>query len=570
MIGSSASAPDSAGRPRLALDHSSCREVEGLGVTTVLIGQCIASDAEVRAAEGDLRRLMSLPGAFSAALVEERDVVLVSDASAQFPLYVATAGERVVFGSRAGEVTEQVGRRPDLVHLAAQIVLPQVPELLVSRTAFSGVRQLEPGTAFRVSAGDTTRVTPLIADESRRFDDCAEELRECLRGAISARTSTGAALSSDFSGGLDSTSLAFLAAREVDELSVVTYAQEGASVDDDVRYAELCGRLDPRFRHRVVTAVGQHLPYQDWPVSADLPHPSGLAMGPVRLRMAAASGTTHLVGEGGDLVLGAPLGYFVDLARRGDLTTLWRHCSAWARLRHRSSLALFRRSVRLAAMNRRQGLTAFARRLERPRSEQTVPFWEERAITSWGSPSCDWLAPQAREALAGHLMDLADGDDHMDACDRAMLVQLDYMGATQRTVRETGALYGIDVHAPFLDSEVVRVCLSLPAWRRCDPASPKPLLRKALQGLVPQVVLSRRTKGDYTGTAHMGIRRNLSALRELLAEPVSADLGLIEPRRVRTALERAAQGLETPWAPLNQVLAIELWLRELTGGVADA
>lgn len=158
----------------------------------------------------------------------------------------------------------------------------------------------------------------------------------------------------------------------------------------------------------------------------------------------------------------------------------------------------------------------------------------------------------------------------MHASDRAMLVHLDFAGATQRAVRETGARYGVEVHAPYLDSEVVRVCLSLPAWRRCDPAEPKPLLRKALAGLVPPLVLTRRTKGDYTATAHRGIRWNLPALRELLTNPVSAEIGLIEPRRVRAALERAAQGLETPWAPLNQVLAIELWLRELTGGVADA
>jgi len=114
------------------------------------------------------------------------------------------------------------------------------------------------------------------------------------------------------------------------------------------------------------------------------------------------------------------------------------------------------------------------------------------------------------------------------------------------------------------------VCLSLPAWRRCDPVGPKPLLRKALTGLVPGLVLSRRTKGDYTTTAHLGVRRNLAALRALLTDPVSAEIGLVEPQRVRQALERAAQGLETSWAPLNQVLAVELWLRELTGGAADA
>lgn len=544
----------------------------GRSTTVVLIGQCLADDDAVRAAGDDLRRLMSLPGAFSAVVQGEQGTTLVSDASAQFPLYLSTAGERAVFGPCATAVAEQIGAQPDLVHLAARITAPQLPELLVGRTAFGDVRQLEPGTAFRIGTGYLDPAIPLTAQENASFDRCAEELRECLRTAVSARISPETTLSSDFSGGLDSTSLAFLAVPEVDVLSLVTYAQEGAPVDDDLRHAEFCGRLDPRFRHHVVRATGEHLPYQDWPVAADLPHPSGLAMGPTAARISAvaAEGATHLVGEGGDLVLGAPLGYFVDLARRGDLGTLWRHCAGWARLRHRSPLSLFRRSVRLAAISRRQGLLSFARELERHRAVPTPVAWEDRSITAWGSPACDWLAPPARAALAGHLRELADEDSRMDACDRAMLVRLDYVGATQRAVRDTGARHGVDVHAPFLDSEVVRICLSLPAWRRCDPSSSKPLLRKALEGLVPQVVLRRRTKGDYTATAHMGIRRNLRALRELMADPVSAEIGLIEPRRVVRALDRAAHGLETSWAPLNQVLAIELWLLGLTRGVSHA
>lgn len=564
-----------AGERRISIDGGSFRVVEDRRHRIVLIGQCMASDGQVLAADGVPRRLMSLPGSYSAAVVDDRGVLLLADASCQFPLYVSAAGGRTVFGSRAGAVAERVGAEPDLVHLAALIADPMVPELTVSRTAFRGVRQLEPGTALLVGTDATVQetTTPLVADARRTLDDCATELRECLLAAVAARASAGHVLSSDFSGGLDSTSLAFLAARHNDEVATVTYAQEGAWVDDDLRHAELCGRLDSRLRPRVVRGTGEHLPYQNWPSAVDLPHPSYLSMGSTRLRtsaVASAGTAVHLVGEGGDLVLGAPLSYFVDLARRGDLATLWRHCAAWGRLRHRSPLALFRRSVHLAAMSRRQGLAEFARRVRRPDRGPFVPSWEKHNITSWGFPSCDWLAPRARNALAEQLTALADDTDRMDAGDRAMLVHLKFAGATQRAVRETGAMYGVDVHAPYLDSEVVRVCLSLPAWRRCDPVGPKPLLRKALTGLVPGLVLSRRTKGDYTTTAHLGVRRNLAALRALLTDPVSAEIGLVEPQRVRQALERAAQGLDTSWAPLNQVLAVELWLRELTGGAADA
>ncbi|GLZ29049.1 asparagine synthase [Lentzea sp. NBRC 105346] len=518
----------------------------------------------MRRAEGDLGRLMSFPGAYSAVLVDETgEVTLVADAAAQFPLFVSATGQHVVFGSEARAVAGRTAAEPDLVALAAQVVA-----LFVDRTAFSGVHQLEPGSALRMGAHGTTRltVTSLAADAGKTLGECADELRECLVTAIEARSTTSAALSSDFSGGLDSTSLAFLATRHADPLPVVTFAQADAPVDDDLRHAQRYATLDARLRHHVVTGGPEHLPYRDWLSGADQPHSSRLAMGPTGLQtstVASLGCDTHFVGEGGDLVLGAPLGYFIDLARRGELTTLWRHCTAWGRLRHRSPLSLFTRSVRLASTSRRRSLLMLARQLGHGAFARS---WEEHNITPWGGPMCDWLAPPAREALAEHLVVLAgEADDGMDAGDRATMSQLKSAGGTQQAVRETGARHGVTVHAPFLDARVVRTCLSLAAWRRCDPAGPKPLLRKALSGLVPEVVLSRRTKGDYTGAAHLGVRRNMPALRKLMENPVSAELGLIEPRRVREALTLAARGIETPWASLNQVLAIELWLREVMG-----
>lgn len=81
------------------------------------------------------------------------------------------------------------------------------------------------------------------------------------------------------------------------------------------------------------------------------------------------------------------------------------------------------------------------------------------------------------------------------------------------------------MHAPYLDSAVVRACLALPAWPRA--ASP---------------------------ADRLGGRRPRPA----------------RPVPVRAVLERPIQGLPTPWRALNQALAVELWLREVSGeGVPD-
>ncbi|WP_232837181.1 albusnodin/ikarugamycin family macrolactam cyclase [Lentzea terrae] len=543
----------------------------------IVIGQCSAPPHALTERltntlrTGDTRPLMSLPGAYSAVLVTVSGLTLVADSVGQFPIYYRRTQGEFVFGTRAELVAANASF--DLVALAAEIACPQAFSALGTRTNYSGVHQLLPGTALRISTSGTQLTVPsasLIPDTRQSLNQAADELHEVLQAAVIAR----APQSADFSGGFDSTSLAFLAARLVPRLTAVTVSQRGAPVDDDLRAAAALARLDRRLTHRVAHGDEHHLPYQHPIPGADAPHPAVLHRGPLALRLSnvAESGSAvHLVGEGGDQVLTAPHAYLADLARRGAHGELWRHCVAWARLRHRSPTALFVRSMRLAAMTSSQELRALARQLD-PRQTHN-DSWEHRAITVAGHLLCRWLMPRTRVALAAQLSSPVD-DQHLDVGDQAAIAQLRSACRAQHIVREFAAAHGIAVHAPFLDPEVARVCMSVPAWRRADPQSVKPLLRRAMASLVPDAVFTRTTKGNYTATAHLGVRHSIRSLHALLADPLTAELGLIEPGPVRDVVNRAARGIAVPWAALNQVLAVEIWLRDATtrgrDGTVDA
>jgi asparagine synthase (glutamine-hydrolysing) len=313
-----------------------------------------------------------------------------------------------------------------------------------------------------------------------------------------------------------------------------------------------------------------HLPYQVIGPEVQTPHASSVAMGALRSRLSRAAelgSDGHLVGEGGDVVVGSPPSHVADLAKRLELAMLWRACVGWARIRGRAPVTLLRRAVWLGATSRRSALRTLADVLDRgyPIGEET---WESRSIGYWSQPHGHWLTNGARARLAAHARDTADHltDDGLEVGDAVTLGQLRQQALTQQVIRATGAEFGIPVHAPFLDTEVVRTCLSLTARLRADPAAPKPLLCAALAGLVPETVLARRTKGDYTRDAHQGVRRAAVALRRMLSESVAADHGLIEPRPVQEALDGAIVGLPTPWGQLNQVFAVEVWLRRYEQG----
>ncbi|MGX7826392.1 asparagine synthase-related protein [Actinokineospora sp. 24-640] len=118
--------------------------------------------------------------------------------------------------------------------------------------------------------------------------------------------------------------------------------------------------------------------------------------------------------------------------------------------------------------------------------------------------------------------------------------------------------------SPFLDGDVVRACMSVPAHERVIGDEVKPLLRASLRGLVPGTVFDRRTKGDYLGEEYLGVRANAAELRARLVTSPLADHGLIEPRAVLRSVDRIVMGADGPFPALNRLVAFDLWLRSIS------
>jgi asparagine synthase (glutamine-hydrolysing) len=543
--------------------------------SAAVVGHHLAAEAELSAiGPNDLKALTAAPGCFSVVLSDAAGLLAYADPPGQFPLFSARTGDSVLVGSSASALAAEVGASVDLVALAARVACPDTPDLFGERTMYTNVRRIPEGTVFQVDERGTrqTEHGRIRPDPNVGLADTAELLRDRLRASVRARVASADRLSSDFSGGFDSTSLAFLVATEEKPVIALTSDHDSmAAGSDDVELARSHARLDARLAHHVVVPSADHLPFQHLAAAGDEPHPTPMFLGPLRARLAAArdaGADLHLVGEGGDVLLGAPPAYLADLARDRDFATLWRHCVGWARLRTTSPLRLYRRAMALGTISRRRALLALARDIDHGRSA-TTSSWEDDWICYWRRPRADWLTTRARRQLATGIRELTDHESN-SISDRVTRSWLRNQALTQRAVRDAGREFGISVHAPFLDSEVVRACLSLPARRRADPTVYKPLLRTALSGLVPEAALSHPVKGDYSKEIHHGVRRAAPALRRLLTESAAADYGLIEPRPVLAALDSAIQGLPTPWHALNQVIAVELWLREIQGKGATA
>ncbi|MFL6076929.1 MAG: albusnodin/ikarugamycin family macrolactam cyclase [Mycobacteriales bacterium] len=566
-------------------DPGDFRTVTIEGAELIVRGQCLAADSRMErdfvTALADRRweRLTYWPGCYALMIrPDDREVILFADVAGQFPWYYAYRDHTLVVGSRATPVAREVGSELDSLRLTAFFAAPTVPALMAGRSAFAAVKSLGGGRALRFATDGLREWTyeALSPQRDEPLEEVATRFREALSVAVRERVSQADRVTADFSGGLDSTALAFLAVRETDSLSAFTYHNPLVPADD-LSYAEKFAQLDPRIDHRIVLGSSTSLTFarlDDLGPPSDEPDVSAMiARIPLRLGPVADAGSTvHLVGDGGDALLTAPPSYLTDLLRRGHLRRAVRDATSLAHGWRMSPARLLREAARLTRVDLPAAFVRLATAWERP-----VPASPELTSTPpigwWPAPGAEttWLTRSARAALATAARSCAeDSDSGGRVGDHIARQELLTNAADHRLFRDGAAdRLGVRLHAPFFDHAVVRACLGTAAYRRADPPRAKPLLAKAMEGLVPAEVFGRQGKGDYTAEMYQGLRSARATLRKMFAAPRVADLGLVEPGPVLAAVSRADLGNPVPFLSLERLVALEVWLRSREIGRLD-
>jgi asparagine synthase (glutamine-hydrolysing) len=206
------------------------------------------------------------PGAY--AVVEEReDVLLVhTDPASVYPVYAARLRDGWAWCTSSRLLAALAGSSVDPQRLAASILLPSVPALAGARTFFTGVEQLPPGARIELPPGaGTLRSTVTWHPAPAPGPPAPQRLRAALTDAVSLRVAGDPDLSCDLSGGLDSTSVAVLAAQALPpgkRLPAVTIHPDGDLDGADLRYARLAAAAhEDRMVHLLLPLGVAHLPY---------------------------------------------------------------------------------------------------------------------------------------------------------------------------------------------------------------------------------------------------------------------------------------------------------------------
>lgn len=557
---------------------------QGPSARLAVVGECGADDEQLDRAlpvvrAHDWRSLTRWPGSYLTVARVGGAVAVIGDLAGQHLVYYRPFEGGVWWSTSATTLAALDGAPVDAVALAARLAFGQ-HDVLAERSLFRDVRRVPPGYVLLLTAdGPRTERYEPAAYPAVDLPQAAPTVRAALTEAVATRLDERA-VSADLAG-LDSTTLACLAARRHGSVTAVTFADERLR-DDDLSYAKRTVAAVPKLDHRVVPGSPETVYYAGLKDVSALPYSDGpnpyVVTASIKTAVldaaARQSPWVHFTGAAGDALLSAPSSYIADLLREGHRGRALRHAHGHARLRHTSMLDVLGRArpaARVTLADAWRAIAAELRAAPRPWVAQS------RRPVAWTPllATADWMSRDVRGELAGSVVAAADALGGAPArlaewADRQDVIRLGADVAGWRDMALAG--HGVELAAPFLDNEVIRSCLSVPADERGAPGRYKALLAEAFgrTGEVPEFVLSRPTKGGFNAVLYAGLRTHRAALGELLG-PSSrlAATGLVSTQPVAEMLSRAAAGLPTAAGALHLVVAAEVWMRQVQTGASQ-
>ncbi len=451
---------------------SGLRRIEVPGCVLLVLGCCSISDAELAAVADRIARnqpetLPEVDGSRVVVAARHDDVLLVGDlAGLHVVFHAQTRNGRWVFSSDSRILATSVGSAVNRAWVALQLLMPTASDVGWTGTPWVGVHALRPGWVLHLDHGrpPQNQPGPRLPTPRHQLADAGSVLRSSLKRAVSARTAAAHRPTTDLSGGLDSSTIATLAARATGPIPALTLTTSGS---DDTAMAALVAAALPRLAHTELDLPDSVLPYSHLDQLPALDEPTYLATTFSRTRwwlaeVAERGSDLHLSGDGGDTVLMAPPSYLADLVTPSRLPKLWQHATGWARLRHQAPYALVEAAMRLRATSYPVALRRAARSLRHP--DQSRSEWS--GLVSWFGPprAAPWATREARDlvasVLATHAVEYAAPlvPGEFGIGDSAAWLGLNWVARTQRQYGHIAEHCGVNHHTPFLDDGVVRAC----------------------------------------------------------------------------------------------------------------
>lgn len=470
-------------------------------------------------------------------------------------LYYEQRGDAVIWSTFL-ESFSVGGRRRELDDSFAAAYL--TASAIGSRTPYRGVRAVPPAHSIRFARqGMSTRRhwNPVVDDTIHYRDEGQydERFLEVFEQSVRRRIGTSDPVIAHLSGGMDSSAIVCMSDKirqkqNLDPIMTLSFFDDTEPTWNERPYFSAVEvQRNQAGIHLAVSMAARSLRPHEASDGGFLPLGGDSSMVSEERRLADAFAPNGyraiLAGVGGDELLG------------GSLTSLPELASKAASLEWRS---LLRSSVSWCVPSRYplflllRDLLGFLINLYLPgRSRKRTPPWLRVDLDELGDDGRDGLMPTQR--LGHSPRALANGLawccilETLPNANPPMLARYEY-------------------RFPYLDRDLVEYLLRVPYAQMTRPGRRRLMMRRALRGIVPEMVLERPRKGYVIRAPLAFIRDRRDEILGVFERPPVFLEQLIDIPVFKRALDKAIQAVEVDWiSHLLKTIDLAIWVRSRNG-----
>lgn len=369
-----------------------------------------------------------------------------------------------------------------------------------------------------------------------------DQLKQLIDDAVMSRLVADVPLGILLSGGIDSSVVAAVAARDT-HIKTFSIGFREAKFDES-KYAERIAKYLRTDHHQYILSSVEAMEMLETGLTHfDEPFADTSAI-PMMLvsKKARESVTVALTGDGGDELF---LGYGAHIWARRLANPMWQNLKPLAH-------ALMSR-IPASRWKRAAHMFEDAHNRERHIFSQEQYFFSEREVEHnlFNGPDCKqsyfdddlyalpWITPAERQALFDFQVYLRD--DLLVKVDRASM------------------LYSLECRCPLLDHRLVEYVINLPASFKLRGNTSKYLLKKILFELIPPKYFDR-PKWGFSIPLDQWLKKDLGYLMRFIAKPQIEQTGIFNFSYVNSLVERFNQGENYLYNRLWLIIVIQRFL----------
>jgi len=508
-----------------------------------------------------------LNGDFAFGLFDPRQqrLLLVRDAIGVRPLYYTCVHDTVLFASeiKALLAHPDVPARPNDDMLAC-FLLNSTPRD-TSMTCFQGIHSLLPAHCMTITPHHTTTGRywdfPVADLRFASFQDYTLEFRRHFTNAVSRRLRSAHPVAVSVSGGLDSSSILCLGEtlrRNGDSTAApllgLSYLSPAGSPSDETEFLIEIERQYGLSIERIPVRSGLMDDCHEamWHIEAPFLDSQWDTTRTFYRRARALGARVVLTGHWADQVL-FPQAYLIDLYRQLRWRDLGFHLREYGRWMTDVPASTFRKRFLLDLVKYHV-------------PEFSIPYL--RRLRAKRPPA--WYSDSFCKVAFRHLFNQPRlGADRPTAHARSLYEEArsPYHVQCLEWNTKVAAMHGMDIAFPFLDRDLLTFLMSIPGDIQTWNGIPKALLREGMRGILPDAIVNRKWKADFTHLVNEGMERDYPKLLDSLETGAAAiTWGYVDRSRLQDQLRSLREMIrknataEIAWS-LADLLGLELWLQ---------